>query len=72
MEELIPLFYFFGINTREQLSGDLQYNPGDVDVHRHSPVLECRRDEAAERQGRHDAEREGKERVCSGHDRVHL
>lgn len=43
-----------------------------MDVHGNSPVLESRRDEATERQGRHDAEREGKERVCSGHHRVHF
>lgn len=43
-----------------------------MDVHGNSAVFERRRDEAPERQGRHDAEREGKQRVCSGHDRVHL
>lgn len=43
-----------------------------MDVHRDSPVLERRRDEAAERQRRHDAEREGEERVGSRHDSVHL
>lgn len=69
MEELLPSGGFL---TQKQLPDDLQHNPGDVDVHRDSPILERRRDEATERQRRHDAEREGEERVGSGHDRVHL
>lgn len=53
-------------------SRDLQHDFRDVDVHRNSSVFKRCSDEAAESQSRHDAQGEGKQRVSSRQDRVHV